>query len=47
MSGASSGTGLELARCAEDGFELLICSDTAEIEAAARALRSGGATVDL
>ena len=40
VTGASSGIGLELARCcAEDGFELLICSDTGEIEQAAAELR--------
>jgi uncharacterized protein len=47
VTGASSGIGLELARCcAADGYELLICSDTGEIEEAARELRAGPAQVE-
>lgn len=47
VTGASSGIGLELARCcAEAGYVVLICSDTEEIEAAARELRATGAIIE-
>jgi len=47
VTGASSGIGLELARCcARDGYDLLICSDTGEIEDAASTLRGEGAQVE-
>ncbi len=42
VTGASSGIGLELARCcAEDGFDLILCADEPEIESAAARLRDG------
>jgi NAD(P)-dependent dehydrogenase (short-subunit alcohol dehydrogenase family) len=45
VTGASSGIGLEIARCfAKDGHVLvMIADDTAELERAARELRAGGA----
>jgi uncharacterized protein len=47
ITGASTGIGLELARCcAEDGFDLLIAADEPEIERAAASLRTGGANVE-
>jgi short-subunit dehydrogenase len=47
VTGASTGIGLELARCAaEDGCDLVICADEARIEEAAAELRSLGGTVE-
>jgi short-subunit dehydrogenase len=47
VTGASTGIGLELARCcARAGFDLLIAADEPAIEDAAGALRSIGGTVD-
>ncbi len=47
VTGASSGIGLELARiAAQDGSDLLIAADGADIETAAQELRSLGVTVD-
>src|SRR3954464_13246467 len=47
VTGASTGIGLELAKqCAQDGYDLLIAADEAEIEAAAEELRRFGGTVD-
>lgn len=48
VTGASSGIGLELARCAaEDGCDLVICAEEARIEDAARDLRAMGGQVDV
>jgi uncharacterized protein len=47
VTGASTGIGLELARCcAEAGFDLLIAADEPEIENAAASLRDGGKNVE-
>src|SRR3954463_7179763 len=46
VTGASTGIGLELAKCcARDGFDLLIAADRPEIFNAADQLRELGATV--
>lgn len=47
VTGASTGIGLELARCAaEDGCDLIIAADEPAIAAAAAELRKTGATVE-
>lgn len=47
VTGASTGIGLELAKCcAKEGFDLLIVADEAAIEDAAAQLRSSGAHVE-
>jgi len=47
VTGASTGIGLELARCcARDGFDLLIAADEPEIEVAAGELREFGGRVE-
>jgi len=47
VTGASSGIGLELARCcATNGFDILIAADEPEIETAANELRATGASVE-
>jgi uncharacterized protein len=47
VTGASTGIGLELARCAaEDGCALIIAADEPEIEAAAAMLRGAGGGVE-
>ncbi|MBV9289989.1 MAG: SDR family NAD(P)-dependent oxidoreductase [Hyphomicrobiales bacterium] len=46
VTGASTGIGFELARCAaEKGYDLVIAADEPEIETAAEQLRSSGAVV--
>jgi short-subunit dehydrogenase len=47
VTGASTGIGLELARCcAQNGYRLLIVADEEEIQNAARQLRQEGAMVE-
>ena len=47
VTGASSGIGLELARCcAENGFDLVIAADEPEVNEVAGALRASGGRVD-
>lgn len=47
VTGASTGIGLELARCcAKDGFDLIVAANEPEIENAADQLRRDGATVE-
>lgn len=47
VTGASTGIGLELARCcAENGFDLLIAADEPQIDDAATQLRAAGASVE-
>jgi short-subunit dehydrogenase len=47
VTGASTGIGLELAKCcAEHGYSLLIAADEPEIHSAATQLRASGAAVD-
>jgi uncharacterized protein len=46
VTGASTGIGLELAKCcARNGFDLLIAADEPEIEIAATEVRGLGASV--
>src|SRR6187549_2460514 len=46
VTGASSGIGLELATiCAQEGFDLLVAADRAEIQSAADRFRDFGAAV--
>jgi short-subunit dehydrogenase len=46
VTGASTGIGLELARCcAQNGYDLLIAADEPQIEGAAQQLRAGAGTV--
>jgi uncharacterized protein len=46
VTGASTGIGLELARCCVlDGYDTIVCADEPEIEMAAAELRANGAEV--
>ncbi len=46
VTGASTGIGFELARrCIEDGYDLVICADEPEIEAAAARLGNGASAM--
>ena len=47
VTGASTGIGLELAKCcAEDGFDLVIAANEPAIQQAATELRNSGASVE-
>ncbi|MDP9563402.1 UNVERIFIED_ORG: short-subunit dehydrogenase [Rhizobium nepotum] len=47
VTGASTGIGYELARCAaQDGYDLIIVADEAEIETAATQLRAAGTQIE-
>lgn len=47
ITGASTGIGYELARCAaQDGYDLIIVADETEIETAATKLRAAGTQVE-
>src|SRR3546814_20275820 len=47
VTGASTGIGLELAKCcAGDGYDLIIAANAPDIEAAAQELRQHGAQVE-
>lgn len=47
ITGASSGIGLELARCCVNGdYDAIICADGPEIHDVALSLREGGAVVE-
>lgn len=47
ITGASSGIGYELAKqCIENGFDILICADGADVESAARNLAANGGVAE-